>query len=180
MSTDTGAKPAKRYGLTVSLDGIMSYALDFAHETHSGEGWPQAINRKGKKIEVLCKRRTRAIVLHHDDNGTETVVAEAEAYCSPDDTFDKEIGRQVALMEVLKALPKESGKKAHLGRKLLHAYCTRPHALGWVINRHGRIDYTLLQYRRSKRANMKSNLAAMQALAQGYVKPLGLITGEQV
>lgn len=180
MSTDTGAKPAKRYGLTVSVDGITSYALDFAHEEHTGEGgWPQAIRRKGIWTEVLSKRRTRAIVLHHDDDGTETTVATAEAYCSPDDSFDKEVGRQVALYEVLKALPKEVGRKVHLGKKLLHAYCTRPNALPWVINAEGRIDYIRLRWARTKRAQLKDGIAQFRALsAQQPLKEIP--TGEQV
>lgn len=144
-STDP-ERPPKRYGLVV-----QGYALEFKHEIGK---WPIELTQKVKgrrqKVEVVRTRRTVATLIQlsgHAEHGVE--VALGEAYCSPVDTYDREMGRQLALYDLLPGLPKEAGGlRIHLGRQLLRTYLTRPGALPWAVDSHGRPQPEILRIAR--------------------------------
>lgn len=179
MDMNTLAKPAKRYGLTVNANG--AYAIEFAHETHEGptaansgaRGWDHTICVRGRTTTVWSTRRTTVRLIQLQDDGSEAPVADAAAYCSQSDTYDREIGRQVALFELLRQLPKEAGKdKAHLGRKILAAYCDREGALPWVLDSRGHVDYGALAEARYLRQRERSAEHIMQQFQkiEGFIE----------
>lgn len=152
--TDTLAQPAKRYGLTFSTNGIERYALEFTHETGV---WPQPEWVKSTTLSGIIRRhRTAADLIYCYDDGSTSLYATGQSYCAPCDTFDREIGRQVALFDLLRNLPSEDGPApAHIGQRVLRTYCTRPGALPWVLDRRGRIDYAQLRGARLVRAMLR-------------------------
>lgn len=144
--SETKADPArkpKQYGLTV-----FNYALEFAHETGA---WPIELTVKvrGRRVkqEVVRKRRTIATLIQLAVPGieAEAVVATGEAYCSPNDTYDREVGRQLALYDLLPGLPKKAGgQRIRLGRALIGAYLQRPGALPWALDKEGHLKPWIL------------------------------------
>ena len=120
--------------------------LRFHHERGT---WFHKLTRRvrGRKqqVEITCTRRTVCEVIRSDypvSRGDELrsddqVISQGVAYCSPEDNYDAEEGRQHALLEAVRMLPKGS----HDGRALLAAYRSRPGAKPWVLDRNGhRLD----------------------------------------
>lgn len=108
----------------ITADG--QYRLRFHHETGS---WMRNPMRRPK---VIITRRCVCEVV----TGTKEapIVAFTDvAYCSPSDNYDAELGRQVALFKVVKALPKGS----HLGALLISAYLKRKGAKPWQLTKDG-------------------------------------------
>lgn len=158
LQTQEPERSPKRYGLMVG-----KYALEFKHETGA---WPvlldKKINGKRTKIEVIRTRRTLAIVLEPGGpDRADLFVAQGEAYCSPHDTYDYEVGRQTALYDLMPKLPKESrapkmipypAAERQLGRQLMRAYLSRVGALPWVLDEHGHLrPYALTAARLARR-----------------------------
>lgn len=170
----------KRYGLTVG-----AYALEFKHEEGA---WPIELTLRVKgrkqKQEVIRKRRTIAQLINPATDTmsgpAETVVAEGEAYCSPSDGYDFEVGRQTAIFDLLRSLPKEHGKnKVHLGRQVMAAYLTRPRALPWALDRQGKLrPWVLADARVARREgdamariHVLSEIVAEALVEQGSATP---------
>lgn len=167
----------KRYGLPVA-----AYALEFKHEDGT---WPIKLTLRGRtrmdgtfvpggskrEVEIIRKRRTMALLVNPVDGAA---VFAGEAYCSPFDGYDFEVGRQTALFDLLRALPKERGKvKVHLGRQVMAAYLTRPGALPWALDRQGKLrPWVLAAARAARRASAGDVLARVHALAEMVTEAL--------
>lgn len=153
-----------RYGLVVG-----PYALEFKHEEGA---WPIELTLRvqGRKQlqEIVRTRRTVALLVKADARRPiaggvyDEEIARGEAYCSPNDGFDYEVGRQTALYDLVRALPQEPKKaKTHLGRQLLAAYLNRPGALPWALDAEGKLVPEILAHGR-----------AMRAAGNGFAAPL--------
>ena len=114
--------------------------LEFHHE-HG------AFNRRPFRANgefITCAHWTELRVLNTD----ETLWATGDAFCSPEDRLDYEIGRQRALYKLLTKLPKGSKD----GATLKAAYLTRPGALPWTLDREGHLVPGILEEHRKQKA----------------------------
>jgi hypothetical protein len=127
--------------------------IQFKHEQGT---WPQAIYRRGKKIEVEVKRRTVCNILSRI-RGVETVLATGEAYCSPTDNFEYELGRQYALNEALRATPRP------VRCEVMQTYLGRTGAQPWRLTKegHARPRLTMQQIDRVTDSAITGALAAL-------------------
>ncbi len=106
--------------------------IQFKHE--QGE-YPQAIYRRGKKIEVLSTRRT---ICEISSEGGDSFYAKGsygygQAYCSPSDNFEYELGRQYALRQALVEAPRKVRKE------VMDAYLDRTGAQPWRLTADGHV-----------------------------------------
>ncbi len=102
--------------------------IQFKHEKGS---WPQAIYRRGKKIEVMVTRRTICTIVKPLPGMDSASGFKGEALCSPSDNFEYELGRQIALFDVLKTAPREARKE------VMETYLGRPGAKPWRLDKNG-------------------------------------------
>ena len=96
---------------------------------------------------ITCAHWTELRVLNAD----KTLWATGDAFCSPEDRLDYEVGRQRAIYTLLTKLPKGSKD----GAVLKTAYLTRPGALPWALDREGHLIPGLLDDHRNNKAFSK-------------------------
>lgn len=136
------------------------------HFTHEHGDFPVHPFRKGTSAFAWAKYRTTATLFAPAPNNpaAEIVVAQGTAHCAAGDTFDRELGRQVALLRLLRALPDGS----QVGGALLRAYLDRPQALPWALDQRGRLALAELQMARQFRGVLRR-----RARAAARVPPRG-------
>lgn len=129
--------------------------ISFKHE--KGE-WPSAIYKRGKKVEIVVKRRTICEITSEGGLGyAKGSYGYGQAYCSPSDNFEYELGRQYALREALKDAPRT------VRAEVMQTYLGRTGAQGWRLDKagHAKPMITRQQSDRIADAAISGALAAM-------------------
>ena len=131
------------------------HRLEFHHEHGEFNRLPFRANGEF----IICHHWTELRVL----GSTGELLMTSDAFCSPEDRLDYEVGRQRALFNLLQKLPKGSKD----GTALRAAYLSRPGALPWALDRHGHLLPDILkEHRRNKAFSKQMQRQWKQRLAQ--------------